>query len=142
MIRLHAHSIPTSLSLQQVASFSQSSCLSLVELPDGRGGGGGRGAESNDRKEAWPFINHSIIFCSQPVEGPRRASGRRTKNQRQRLIRELKTGFELAIIPVKDSAAVAQRESNDDLSEDLLGSLLLQVSLLHDQIKQVLNLKK
>ncbi len=45
-------------------------------------------------------------------------------------------------VPVKDSAAVAQRESNDDLSENFPCSLFLQVSLLHDQIKQVLQGKK
>jgi len=39
--RLHAHSSPPPFSLQQVFSLSQSSCVSLVELTDGKGGGGG-----------------------------------------------------------------------------------------------------
>ncbi len=43
----------------EVASLSQSSCVSSVELTDGRGdGGGGGGAESYDHKKAWPCINH------------------------------------------------------------------------------------
>ncbi len=37
----------------------QSSCVSPVELADGRGGGGG--AESYGREEAWSSINHSIL---------------------------------------------------------------------------------
>jgi hypothetical protein len=39
---------------------------SPVCLPVGRrreGGGGGRGAESCDRKKAWPSINRSILFA-------------------------------------------------------------------------------
>jgi hypothetical protein len=39
----------------------QSSCVSLVELNDGRGGKGGRGAESYNRKKARSSINHSIF---------------------------------------------------------------------------------
>jgi hypothetical protein len=31
----------------------------------GEGGGGGRGAESYDRKKACPFINHSILSGNQ-----------------------------------------------------------------------------
>ncbi len=33
-----------------------------------RGEGGGRGAESYDRKRAWPSINHSVLSCSTPPE--------------------------------------------------------------------------
>jgi hypothetical protein len=44
-------------SSQQVVSLSQSSCVSPVELTDGRGGGG---AKSYDR-ETWPSMNHSIL---------------------------------------------------------------------------------
>ncbi len=33
----------------------------LLMLTGDRGGGGGRGAESCDRKKAWPSINHSIL---------------------------------------------------------------------------------
>ncbi len=48
--------------LQQIVSLSQSSCVSPVQLTEGRvGGGGGRGAESYERKEAWVFINRSIL---------------------------------------------------------------------------------
>ena len=39
---------------------------------------------------------------------------------------------------MKHSAAVAERESNDDLSEDPPRPVLLQISLLHNQLKQVL----
>jgi hypothetical protein len=44
----------TPLSLQQIVSLSQSSCVSL-------GGGGRRGTESYDRKKAWSSINRSIL---------------------------------------------------------------------------------
>jgi hypothetical protein len=51
---------------QQVASLSQSSCVSLVELTEGMGGGG-RGAESYDCKKAWPSLNHSMLSgCHAP----------------------------------------------------------------------------
>ncbi len=43
-----------------VDSLSRFSCWSPVELNDGKGrGGGGRGAESYDREEAWPSGNRS-----------------------------------------------------------------------------------
>jgi hypothetical protein len=42
---------------EQIVSRSQSSCVSLIQLTDGRGGG--RGAESYDRKKAWASINRS-----------------------------------------------------------------------------------
>ncbi len=46
-------STPTpSLSRQQVASLSQSFCVSPVQLTNKRGDGGGRAAESYDRKKA------------------------------------------------------------------------------------------
>ncbi len=49
---------PPPASRQQNVSLSQSFCISSVYLTDG--GGGGRGAESYDRKIAWPSINRSI----------------------------------------------------------------------------------
>ncbi len=58
------------LSLQQVVSLSQYSCLSSVE----RGVEGGRGAKSYDRKTIWSSINHSILsavnvqYCSHGAE--------------------------------------------------------------------------
>ncbi len=54
---------PYPLSLQQVASLSQSSCESPVEVTGGerRRGGGGRGAESYVSKKAWPSINRLIL---------------------------------------------------------------------------------
>ncbi len=54
---------PSPLSHQQLVSLSQSSCVSPVELTDGRGGReeGGHGDESYDRKKAWASINHSIL---------------------------------------------------------------------------------
>ncbi len=45
-IRLLAYPHPL-LSRQQVVSLSKSSCVSPVELTDGRGGGGGVGEEPN-----------------------------------------------------------------------------------------------
>jgi hypothetical protein len=51
---------------QQLVSLSQSSCVSPVELTDGRGGRGwARGVESYDRKKAWASINHSIFSGQQ-----------------------------------------------------------------------------
>jgi hypothetical protein len=55
MIWLHARPLP--LLPSAIVSLSQS----LVQLLDRRGGGGGRGAESFDRKKAWPSINRSIL---------------------------------------------------------------------------------
>jgi hypothetical protein len=47
---------------QQLVSLSQSSCVSPVQLTDGRGGGrGGRGAKSYYHHKAWPSIKHSIL---------------------------------------------------------------------------------
>ncbi len=48
---------PPPLSRQPVVSLSQSSCVTPIELTDGRGGRGGRGAKSYDREKAWPSIN-------------------------------------------------------------------------------------
>jgi hypothetical protein len=54
------------LSCQQIVSFSQSSCVSPVQLTEGGGGEGrdGGGAESYDRKKAWASINRSIHSAS------------------------------------------------------------------------------
>jgi hypothetical protein len=51
-------------------SHSQSSYVSLVELNDGEGEGGG-GAKSYDREKAWSFINHQdyLGFCMVDREG-------------------------------------------------------------------------
>ncbi len=38
--------------------FSQPSCVSPVELAEGRGGGGGGGAKTYDDEKAWSSINH------------------------------------------------------------------------------------
>jgi hypothetical protein len=56
---------PPTLSHQQVASLSQSSCVSPVQLTDGREGGGGYGAESYYRKKAWPSKTSSMcnLWC-------------------------------------------------------------------------------
>jgi hypothetical protein len=49
-------------SRQQAVSLSQSSCVSPVELTDGRKAGKGvGGAKSYDREKVWPSINHSIL---------------------------------------------------------------------------------
>jgi len=50
-------------------TLSQSSCESPVQLTAGRSwGGGGRRAESYDRKKVWPSINCSILSgCIVPV---------------------------------------------------------------------------
>jgi hypothetical protein len=57
MIWLLALPLPL-LSRLQVVSLSRSSCVSPVELSDGRGG---RGAKSYDHEKAWSSINHSIL---------------------------------------------------------------------------------
>jgi hypothetical protein len=49
---------PTSLS-SQVVALCQSSCVSPVELTDGRGGGGV--AKSYFVEKAWSSVNHSIF---------------------------------------------------------------------------------
>ncbi len=51
---------PSPLSRQLIGRLSKSSCVSLVQLTDGRRGGG-RGAESYDRQKAWTSINRSIL---------------------------------------------------------------------------------
>jgi hypothetical protein len=54
-------------SRHQVDFFSQSSCVSPVELDDRRGGREkGGGAKSDDVKKAWLSINHSILSGSIP----------------------------------------------------------------------------
>ncbi len=53
---------PIPLSRQQVISFSQSSCVSPVELTDRRGGKGVHGQEPNHKTARKPGpINHSIL---------------------------------------------------------------------------------
>ncbi len=56
---------PSAVSRQQVISLSQSSCVSPVQLIDGRGGveGGERGAKSYDYEKAWSSTNHSVSPC-------------------------------------------------------------------------------
>ncbi len=51
---------PLPLSRQQFVFLSQPSCVSPVELTDGRGGWGG--ANSNNGEKTWPSINHSVLF--------------------------------------------------------------------------------
>jgi hypothetical protein len=53
MIRLHAHHLPL-LFRQQVASLSQSSCVSPVDLTDWKGVGEGAGVEPNYRTTRKP----------------------------------------------------------------------------------------
>ncbi len=43
-------------------SLSRSSCVSPIELTDGRGGGGRGGANQNDGGKALSSINHSILW--------------------------------------------------------------------------------
>jgi hypothetical protein len=53
---------PHSLSRQQVVCLSQSSCVSVVELTNGRRGGKELGgAKSHDGEKARLSINHSIL---------------------------------------------------------------------------------
>ncbi len=52
------------LSHQQLFSISQSSCVSPVQLTEGRAGGWG--AESYDRKKAEHSINHSVLSAPPP----------------------------------------------------------------------------
>jgi hypothetical protein len=59
MIRLLAHAPPFPLSRQQLVSLYLSSCVSPVELTDGRGGRGG--TKLYDREKVWPSINNSIL---------------------------------------------------------------------------------
>jgi hypothetical protein len=61
VVRFGSSPTPSS---EQVVFLFQSSCVSLVELIDGRGlGGKGVGEESKSyvREKAWPSINHSIL---------------------------------------------------------------------------------
>ncbi len=62
-------------SSQQLVSLSPSSCVSSVELTNGRWGeevGLGRGAKSYDRNTAWPSINHSMLsvysYCERQIQ--------------------------------------------------------------------------
>jgi hypothetical protein len=55
------------LSRQQIASLSQSSCVSPVDLTERRGRESGRGAKLYDREKAWPSINHSIPSAWAPL---------------------------------------------------------------------------
>jgi hypothetical protein len=65
--------IPLPLSRQQFVSLSQSSCVSPVELRDGRWGGGRGGGEEEpkhyDCEKALSYINHSIYFQASAVSG-------------------------------------------------------------------------
>ncbi len=64
---------PTSLSCQQIVSLSQSSCMTPVELTDGRGGraGGGEGAKSYDCEKHWSSINNSVLSELTPLSNSR-----------------------------------------------------------------------
>jgi hypothetical protein len=53
---------PLPLSRRQIVSLSQFSCVSPVEISDGREvEGGGWGAKSYDSEKAWSSLNHSIL---------------------------------------------------------------------------------
>ncbi len=54
-----------SLSRLQRVSLSRSSCVSPVELTDGREGGSGRGAKSYGREKA--LFKHSILSVTPPL---------------------------------------------------------------------------
>ncbi len=56
MIRLHVH-LPSSFLSVSYATHRKTE--KERQLADERGGG--RGAESQDRKKAWPSINHSVL---------------------------------------------------------------------------------
>ncbi len=69
---------PPPPSHQQVVSLYQSSCVSRVELSDGRGGGGG--AKSYNCEEVWSSINYSILSGvgnTQPPTPPHRPHAER-----------------------------------------------------------------
>ncbi len=57
--RLAAPSPPSSVS--KLSLFLNLSLCCPVQLTHGKGGGGGRGAESYDYKKAWASINHSFF---------------------------------------------------------------------------------
>ncbi len=71
VVRFGSSPIPSPLSRKQAVFLSQSTCVSPVELTDGRGGGGaggsGRGDKSNDREKAWPSIN-CLLSANAPSE--------------------------------------------------------------------------
>jgi hypothetical protein len=60
-LRLYDSASIPPLSRLQVVSLSQSSCMSPVELTDGKGVGGWRGAKSYDCEKYWSSIYHSIL---------------------------------------------------------------------------------
>ncbi len=80
VLNSHTPPPPTSpLYRQQIVSLSQSSCVSPIQLTDGKGGGGGRrGAEPYDRKKAWSSINCSILSGEKDVDGERDGDGDET----------------------------------------------------------------
>ncbi len=49
------------LSRQQVVFLSQYSCVSPMNLTDGKGGGGGGGAKPYDGERAWSSINYTLL---------------------------------------------------------------------------------
>jgi hypothetical protein len=55
---------PLHFSRQEVVSLSQSSCVSPIELTDGKGGEGVGGTKSYDGLKAWFFGNNSILSDS------------------------------------------------------------------------------
>jgi hypothetical protein len=52
---------PPPFSRQKLVSLSPSSCASLVELTDGRGGGERVESNHTTARKAWSSINHSIL---------------------------------------------------------------------------------
>jgi hypothetical protein len=73
MIRLFAYLLPPTLSRKQIVSYSQTSCVPLVDPPDSRwgAGGGGGGLTWSQiiryRKKAWLSINLLSVSFPPPL---------------------------------------------------------------------------
>jgi hypothetical protein len=68
MIRLLAHPLPPS-SVSKLDPQQTGKTEKERQLAEGREGeGGGRGAESNDRKKAWSSINYFILYDTMYVQ--------------------------------------------------------------------------
>jgi hypothetical protein len=61
MIQLHAHPLPLPYPVNMLDLRHTGRLRKNGNLLMGEGEGGGCGAESYDRKKAWPSINHSIL---------------------------------------------------------------------------------